>query len=69
MTFEDNIHQGSVETTFQNSLRPDIPNHLVSSKKGNGVQSEPSFYNEDIEKWMKSKFLNAQKARKEMKVL
>ena len=50
MTFEDNIHQGSVETTFQNSLRPDIPNHLLSSKKSNGVQSEPSFYNEDIEK-------------------
>lgn len=52
MTFEDNIHQGTVETTFKTSLRPDIANNLLSPKKVQGVQSEPSFYNEDIDKWM-----------------
>lgn len=69
MTFEDNIHQGTVETNFQTSLRPDIANNLLSPKKVQGVQSEPSFYNEDIDKWMNQKFKNSQKTRQDAKSL
>ena len=56
MTFEDNIHQGTVETIFQTSLRPDIEINPLSKKNNQNAQSEPSFYVEDIEKWMNKKF-------------
>lgn len=69
MTFEDNIHQGTVETIFQTSLRPDIEINPLSKKNNPNAQSEPSFYVEDIDKWMNKKFKIAQKQRQDFKQL
>lgn len=69
MTFEDNIHQGTVETIFQTSLRPDIEIIPFTKKNNPNSQSEPSFYVEDIDNWMNKKFKNAQKKRQEFKQL
>jgi hypothetical protein len=65
MTFEDNIHQGTVETFFKTSLRPEHAGSLVSKKPS--AQNEPSFFGEDMEKWLKKKFENELKARSEFK--
>jgi hypothetical protein len=65
MTFEDNIHQGTVESMFKTSLRPD--NGFFQSLKKPSSENEPSFYGEDLNKWLTKKFSNAQKVRKEFK--
>lgn len=73
MTFEDNIHQGESETFFQNSLR-EVPvdlKTLVKATKADGqsdsqkvadislMVAPPSFYDQDVEKWLTKKFARA----------
>ena len=65
MTFEDNIHQGTVETFFKTSLRPEHAGAPATKKPS--AQNEPCFFGEDMDRWLTKKFSNAQKARQEFK--
>ena len=56
MTGEDNIHQGTVESFFQTSLRPDTTTNSNLQTKKLSSENEPSFFGADIEKWLSKKF-------------
>ncbi len=62
---EDNIHLSIPDKSFQNSLREIQSQNVIQN------QSEPGFFQEDMDKWMNKKFAGSvkewslQKARAE----
>ena len=77
MTFEDNIHQGATDTHFQNSLREAIKNTQKSAAgddsdqqfkvTSSDLQGAPSFFEQDLQKWMTKKFTKAIGERQQAK--
>lgn len=53
MTFEDNIHQPTVDGLFQTGLRE--KDHLAKPKDFS-MSQPPQFQQDDMDKWMEKKF-------------
>lgn len=53
MTFEDNIHQPTVDGLFQTSLRE---KDTLSKPKDFSMSQPPHFQQDDMDKWMEKKF-------------
>lgn len=65
MTFEDNIHQATVESLFKTSLREadEFRRGATADRENHSMQAPPSFQQDDMDKWMSKKFNHSIKER------